>query len=166
MQKTLTFILQDIFPEYSILPWHKFTLNYVFSLLVGSILELSILSPDCFLKCYAFSKANSLFHLHLIVSLISIYIKMKSPIILTALLSISLLSCAKETPQVKHKSNMSSSKENLKNIQVVNEEDPICHMKTAEFLKDTAIYKNNTYGFCSAYCKDEFKKSPEKYAKK
>ncbi|MCQ9636463.1 YHS domain-containing protein [Chryseobacterium sp. WG23] len=91
---------------------------------------------------------------------------MKSPIILTALLSISLLSCAKETPRVKHKSSMSSSKENIKNIQVVNGEDPICHMKTAEFLKDTAVYKNKTYGFCSAYCKDEFKKNPEKYAKK
>lgn len=91
---------------------------------------------------------------------------MKSPIILAALLSISFVSCAKETPQVKHKSNMSSSKENIKNIQVVNEEDPICHMKTAEFLKDTAVYKNKTYGFCSSYCKDEFKQNPEKYAQK
>lgn len=91
---------------------------------------------------------------------------MKSQIILTALLSISLVSCAKEVPQVKHKSSMSSSGENIKNVQVVNEEDPVCHMKTAEFLKDTAVYKNKTYGFCSSYCKDEFKQSPEKYAQK
>ena len=56
---------------------------------------------------------------------------MKSPIILTALLSISLLSCAKEIPQVKHASHMDSSGKNLENIQVVNEEDPICNMKTA-----------------------------------
>lgn len=91
---------------------------------------------------------------------------MKSIIILTALLSISLVSCTKEAPQVKHKTNMSSSEGNIKNIQVVNEEDPICHMKTAEFLKDTAVYKNKTYGFCSAYCKDEFKKNPEQYAQK
>ncbi|NIF05446.1 YHS domain-containing protein [Chryseobacterium sp. Tr-659] len=91
---------------------------------------------------------------------------MKSPIIVAALLSISLFSCAKETPQVKHKSHMSSSKENLNNIKVVNEEDPICHMKTAEFLKDTTMYKDKMYGFCSAYCKDEFKKSPEKYVQK
>ncbi|MDG4651739.1 YHS domain-containing protein [Chryseobacterium arthrosphaerae] len=91
---------------------------------------------------------------------------MKSPVILTALLSIVLFSCAKETPQVKHKSNMSSTKENITNVQVANEEDPICHMKTAEFLKDTAVYKNKTYGFCSAYCKDEFKQNPEKYAQK
>ncbi|GAE63854.1 YHS domain-containing protein [Chryseobacterium indologenes] len=93
-------------------------------------------------------------------------IKMKSPIILAVVLSISLFSCAKETPQVKHKSHMASSKENMKNVQVVNEEDPICHMKTANFLKDTAVYKNKTYGFCSSYCKDEFKKNPESYAQK
>ena len=91
---------------------------------------------------------------------------MKSKIIITALLSISLLSCAQEAPKVKHKKSMSSSKENIKNVKVVNAEDPICHMKTAEFLKDTVVYKNKTYGFCSAYCKDEFKKNPEKYAQK
>ncbi|TLX27258.1 YHS domain-containing protein [Chryseobacterium indologenes] len=91
---------------------------------------------------------------------------MKSPIILAVVLSISLFSCAKETPQVKHKSHMASSKENMKNVQVVNEEDPICHMKTANFLKDTAVYKNKTYGFCSSYCKDEFKRNPESYAQK
>lgn len=60
---------------------------------------------------------------------------------------------------------MNSSRENL-DIQVVNEEDPICHMKTAGFLKDTAVYKDKTYGFCSSYCKDEFKKNPENYAQK
>ncbi|WP_089734717.1 YHS domain-containing protein [Chryseobacterium jejuense] len=90
---------------------------------------------------------------------------MKSPIILIALLSITLFSCAKE-PQVKHKSNMDSSGENIKNVQVVNEEDPICHMKTAGSLKDTAVYKAKVYGFCSSYCKDEFKKNPESYAQK
>ncbi|UOU99006.1 YHS domain-containing protein [Chryseobacterium daecheongense] len=91
---------------------------------------------------------------------------MKSKIIITALLSMSLFSCAQEAPKVKHKKSMSSSKENIKNVKVVNAEDPICHMKTAEFLKDTVVYKNKTYGFCSAYCKDEFKKNPEKYAQK
>ena len=91
---------------------------------------------------------------------------MKSPIILTALLSIALLSCAKEMPKVKHASHMDSSGKNVENVQVVNEEDPICHMKTAGSIKDTAVYKNKTYGFCSVYCKDEFKKSPEKYAQK
>ncbi|MDR6922859.1 MULTISPECIES: YHS domain-containing protein [Chryseobacterium] len=88
---------------------------------------------------------------------------MKSKIILTALLSISLFSCAQETHKVKHKKSMSTSGENLKNVKVVNAEDPVCHMKTAEFLKDTTVYKNKTYGFCNTYCKDEFKKNPQKY---
>ncbi|BAP29182.1 heavy metal translocating P-type ATPase [Chryseobacterium sp. StRB126] len=61
---------------------------------------------------------------------------------------------------------MDSSGENIKNVQVVNEEDPICHMKTAGSLKDTAVYKTKVYGFCSSYCKDEFKKNPESYAQK
>lgn len=87
-------------------------------------------------------------------------------IILMTLLTGSLISCAQEKPKVKHKSSMSFSKKNLTNIKVVNEEDPLCFMKTAEYLKDTAVYKNKTYGFCSTYCKDEFKKNPEKYAPK
>jgi Uncharacterized conserved protein len=91
---------------------------------------------------------------------------MKTKVIFTALLSVSLLSCAQETPKVKHKKNMTSSKVSQKNIKVVNAEDPICHMKTADHLKETAVYKGKTYGFCSAYCKDEFTKNPEKYAKK
>lgn len=55
---------------------------------------------------------------------------------------------------------------NLKNIKVVNELDPVCQMKTADFLKDTAVYKNETYGLCSSGCKETFKKNPEKYANK
>ncbi|MDN5397107.1 MAG: YHS domain-containing protein [Chryseobacterium sp.] len=33
-------------------------------------------------------------------------------------------------------------------------------------MKDTAVYKGKTYGFCSSLCKDEFKKNPEKYVQK
>ncbi|MBB4806556.1 YHS domain-containing protein [Chryseobacterium defluvii] len=91
---------------------------------------------------------------------------MKSKIILMVLLSVSLMSCAQETPKVKHKQTMNSSKGNIKNVRTVNSEDPICHMKTAEYLKDTAVYKNKVYGFCSAYCKEEFRKTPGKYVQK
>lgn len=28
-------------------------------------------------------------------------------------------------------------------------------------IADTAIYKGQVYGFCSAYCKDKFKEDPE-----
>lgn len=91
---------------------------------------------------------------------------MKSKIILTALLSVSLMACAQETPKVKHKKSTTSSKSDTKKVKFANVEDPICHMPTEANMKDTAVYKNKTYGFCSVYCKDEFKKNPEKYAQK
>jgi len=90
---------------------------------------------------------------------------MKLTIILTGFLSLSLLSCNQETPKVKHKKSMVPSYENLKDIQVDNAEDPVCHMKTAEYLKDTVKYKQTTYGFCSSGCKEEFKKNPEHYVR-
>ncbi|ALR31799.1 ATPase P [Chryseobacterium sp. IHB B 17019] len=89
---------------------------------------------------------------------------MKSKIILTTLLSVSLMACAQETPKVKHKKKSVSSTSDK--VRFANAEDPICHMKTEADMKDTAIYKNKTYGFCSTYCKDEFKKNPEKYVQK
>lgn len=91
---------------------------------------------------------------------------MKHVLIMTAVLSILLLSCTKEVPKVKHSKNMTTPGENLKSVEVVNAEDPICHMKTADYLKFTTTYKNKVYGFCSKYCKDEFDKAPEKYAQK
>lgn len=81
------------------------------------------------------------------------------------LLSASVLSCAQETPKVKQVKKL-KPKTDLKGVKVVNTEDLVCHMKTAEFLKDTAVYKNKTYGFCSDHCKSEFKKNPEKYVRK
>lgn len=90
---------------------------------------------------------------------------MKSKIIVTALLSVSLMACAQETPKVKHKTK-TITKSNTKTVKFANAVDPICNMPTEADMKDTAVYKNKTYGFCSAYCKDEFKKNPEKYAKK
>jgi YHS domain-containing protein len=91
---------------------------------------------------------------------------MKSKIIITALLSVSLMACAQETPKVKHKKANSSTKSNASKIKFANAVDPICNMPTESDMKDTAVYKNKTYGFCSAYCKDEFKKNPEKYVQK
>ena len=82
--------------------------------------------------------------------------------ILTILLSVSAFSCAQETPKVKHVSKMKPATD-LKNVKVVNAEDPVCKMKTADYLKDTADYKGKKYGFCSDHCKAEFKKNPEKY---
>lgn len=91
---------------------------------------------------------------------------MEFKIVLTALLSVSLLSCAQETPKVKHKTKNAASKSDTKTVKFANAVDPICHMKTEPDMKDTAVYKNKTYGFCSSYCKDEFNKNPEKYVQK
>jgi len=91
---------------------------------------------------------------------------MKSKFFLTAFLSVSLIACAQETPKVKHKIKNKSSKSVSKPVKFANAIDPICEMKTEPDMKHTFEYKNKTYGFCSAYCKDEFKKNPEKYVQK
>lgn len=91
---------------------------------------------------------------------------MKSKILLTAFLSVSLLSCAQETPKVKHKTKNTASKSTTKTVKFANAVDPICDMKTEPDMKHTTVYKNKTYGFCSSYCKDEFNKNPEKYVQK
>lgn len=49
------------------------------------------------------------------------------------------------------------------NVKVVNELDPICHMSTADHLKDTVSYQGKTYGFCSSMCKESFLKNPEEH---
>ncbi|MGP1500638.1 YHS domain-containing protein [Bergeyella cardium] len=82
------------------------------------------------------------------------------------------VSCSKQQPEEHHHEHMATEemgdqkKPDLTNVKVVNEIDPICQMKTAEHLKDTLHYKGDVYGFCSAHCKAEFKKDPEKYAVK
>lgn len=73
------------------------------------------------------------------------------------------LSCLKETPTIKHVKKTAPVL-NLKILKLQNTKDPICDMSTADYLKDTAVYKGNTYGFCSVNCKKEFKKNPLKYA--
>lgn len=91
---------------------------------------------------------------------------MKSKIIITALLSVSLMACAQEIPKVKHKKSSKASKSQVQKVKFANAEDPICHMPAEPDMKDTAVYKNKTYGFCSVYCRDEFKKDPAKYVQK
>ena len=43
--------------------------------------------------------------------------------------------------------------------------DPICGMEVGENSKLKSSYKGKTYVFCSANCKQNFDKKPEKYAK-
>ena len=89
-------------------------------------------------------------------------------IIVLSILSVSLFSCAKEQPkqedfEVKHVSHEEMKAATKLDVAVVNDVDPICGMKTADHLSDTATYKEKTYGFCSTMCKDEFLKNPEKH---
>ena len=79
-------------------------------------------------------------------------------ILTAALVAVSILAFSQESP----KKSQSAKLE----VKVVNEEDPVCGMKTAQFLKDTLTYKKKVYGFCGAHCKETFKKSPKKYLKK
>lgn len=61
------------------------------------------------------------------------------------LCSVSIFSCAKQEPTVKHVMKAGEGP-NLKNVKVVNEDDPVCHMKTAEFLKIQPFIKEVSTG--------------------
>ncbi len=46
-------------------------------------------------------------------------------------------------------------------------QDPVCKMEVEEGKAGaTSVYQGETYYFCSANCKDNFEKEPEKYAGK
>ena len=91
---------------------------------------------------------------------------MKLTYIIAGIFVLTMVSCKKENMEVKKVdySKMQPSQSEKLNVKVVNAEDPVCGMKTEEYLKDTANYKGKTYGFCNSMCKDKFKKAPEKYA--
>lgn len=82
-----------------------------------------------------------------------------------AFAAISILSCSQQTPEIKKVNHKKSSTTQKLTAKVVNTEDPICHMEIPKYMKDTAVYKGKTYGFCNSMCKDEFKKNPKKYVK-
>ena len=93
---------------------------------------------------------------------------MKTIYYIAAISALTLVACKKENLEVKkvdHSKMHATNGEKL-NVAVVNEEDPICGMKTAQFLKDTLTYNKKLYGFCGTHCKEAFKKEPKKYIKK
>lgn len=79
-----------------------------------------------------------------------------------AVISASLMSCNQKDLEIKHVTTTTPI-DNLKNVKVVNAEDPVCKMPTDHFLKFTSDYKGEKYGFCSLSCKTKFDKNPEKY---
>ena len=90
---------------------------------------------------------------------------MNTKLLATIFLSVSMIACAQKTPTVKQKKK-EANKSTVQKTKFANAIDPICNMKTEDDMKDTALYKGKTYGFCSSYCKDEFNKNPEKYVQK
>lgn len=83
-------------------------------------------------------------------------------------LAITFTSCNKEQAkqeefEVQHVSHEEMKAVKKLDVAVVNEIDPICGMKTADHLIDTANYEGKTYGFCSTMCKEEFLKNPESH---
>jgi putative intracellular protease/amidase/YHS domain-containing protein len=48
-------------------------------------------------------------------------------------------------------------------MQYDNKKDPVCGMLVQKGVADTAHYSGKVYGFCSAGCKEEFKKNPASY---
>ncbi len=45
--------------------------------------------------------------------------------------------------------------------------DLVCEMDLRKYpIKDTTIYKDQLYGFCSSYCKQKFLEDPEKMISK
>ena len=81
---------------------------------------------------------------------------------LMVLFAVPLLSCNQKKLEINHVKTVTPV-DNLKNVTVVNAEDPVCKMHTADFLKFTSDYKGKKYGFCSLSCKSKFIKNPEKY---
>lgn len=85
-----------------------------------------------------------------------------------SILGLMLISCNKEKSkqdnfEVKHISHEEMKASTKLDVAVVNDLDPICGMKTADHLSDTATYEGKVYGFCSTMCKEEFLKNPEKH---
>jgi YHS domain-containing protein len=104
----------------------------------------------------------------IISGLRSKYTKMKNSKILAIMVLIfTTVSCEKKEEIKVHQVNEEQMQTvNKLDVKVVNANDPVCGMSTAEHLSDTIQYNGKIYGFCSETCKNEFAKNPEKYLKK
>ena len=93
---------------------------------------------------------------------------MKKSMFLVASL-IFMSACQQKKSQVDAKAEVDSTEDALKDnplnkLTYDQPTDLICHMEIKKFgVSDTLHYQGKLYGFCSSYCKDTFKKNPEKY---
>jgi|SRR5690606_27720170 len=90
--------------------------------------------------------------------------------ITAAVLATAVFSCKGNSHDHDHQVNVadehSADVSQKLNVEVANALDPVCEMATADYLSDTIHYQGEVYGFCSAGCKEEFAKNPEKYTDK
>ena len=90
----------------------------------------------------------------------------KNKILILAILIFTTISCEKKEEIKVHQASEQQMEAAKKiDVQVVNAQDPVCGMSTAEFLSDTIQYDGEVYGFCSETCKNEFAKNPDKFLK-
>jgi len=90
----------------------------------------------------------------------------KNKILILTILIFTIVSCEKKEEIKVHQVDEEQMQAvNKLDVKVVNANDPVCGMSTAEFLSDTIQYKGEIYGFCSESCKNEFAKNPDKFLK-
>lgn len=91
-------------------------------------------------------------------------------ILSVSILTIMAISCNQKEEQAKievHKADEQLMHGVHKmDVEVENDLDPVCGMKTAEHLSDTIQYQGKVYGFCSAGCKETFAENPENFLSK
>lgn len=86
----------------------------------------------------------------------------------TLLITIACISCNNQSSKNQEKQTVDTVKNVVLTpytIDMVNNKiDPVCNMSIEHAtIEDTSIIEGKVYGFCSAGCKDEFKKDPSKY---
>ncbi len=62
-------------------------------------------------------------------------------------------------------SNDTVKKIAIREADLADKKDPVCGMPAFRYMKDTALFNNKIYAFCSDECKREFVKNPAEYVK-
>ena len=82
-------------------------------------------------------------------------------IILAAAISCNQTNKAVPEKKMETMASKDSAKNNLAGLSFASKKDLSCGMPITAGISDTATYKGNLYGFCSAECKADFLKDPE-----
>jgi YHS domain-containing protein len=85
---------------------------------------------------------------------------MKNILLLT---SLAFLAACEMNVGSTHKPAISTVEKSINTTRFANAKDPVCGMDTQNEYTDTVLVNGKTYGFCSATCKGEFSKAPDKY---